>query len=71
MLLSVLLSGETISEQLHSLLEEKLRIVIEEKLKAIFEDSLNAILDNKLKQIHLSMSKLTESIELFFIVLHR
>ena len=28
-----------------------------------FEDTLNSILDNKFKEIHLSMSKLTESIE--------
>ena len=54
---------KTNSEHLDALVEEKLRIVLEEKLKAIFEDTLNTILDNKLKEIHLSMSKLTESIE--------
>ncbi|XP_044172420.1 uncharacterized protein LOC122956798 [Acropora millepora] len=54
---------ETNTEHLEALLEEKLRIVLEEKLKAIFEDTLNSILDNKFKEIHLSMSKLTESIE--------
>ena len=55
--------NETNSENLDALLEEKLRIVLEEKLKAVFEDTLNVILDNKLKEIHLSMSKLAESIE--------
>ena len=54
---------ETNTEHLEALLQEKLRIVLEEKLKAIFEDTLNSILDNKFKEIHLSMSKLTESIE--------
>lgn len=55
--------NETNSENLDALLEEKVRIVLEEKLKAVFEDTLTVILDNKLKEIHLSMSKLAESIE--------
>ena len=42
---------------------EYLDALLKEKLKAIFEDTLNAILDNKLKEIHLNVSKLTESIE--------
>ncbi|XP_044166316.1 uncharacterized protein LOC122950324 [Acropora millepora] len=42
---------------------EHLEALLEEKLQAIFEDTLNSILDNKFKEIHLSMSKLTESIE--------
>ena len=57
------MTDESNSEHLDALLEEKLRIVLEEKLKAIFEGTLNAILDNKLKELHLSISKLTESIE--------
>ena len=61
--LSSVMPDKTNTEHLEALLEEKLRIVLEEKLKAIFEDTLNSILDNKFKEIHLSMSKLTESIE--------
>ena len=57
------MTDESNSEHLDALLEEKLRIVLEEKLKAIFEGTLNAILDSKLKELHLSISKLTESIE--------
>lgn len=60
---STTMTDESNSEHLDALLEEKLRIVLEEKLKAIFEGTLNAILDNKLKELHLSISKLTESIE--------
>ena len=53
--LSSVMPDETNTEHLEALLEEK--------LQAIFEDTLNSILDNKFKEIHLSMSKLTESIE--------
>ena len=61
--LSSVMPDKTNTEHLQVLLQEKLHIVLEEKLKPVFEDALSAILDNKLKDIHLSMSKLAESVE--------